>query len=81
MGEDHRVVVDVDDPGVGSDALGDVVGVVGGGQAGADVEELADAVDRDQLVYRAMNGMDGITSRTRSARSRSAAKLSLPPSQ
>jgi hypothetical protein len=42
VGQDHRVVVDIDDPGVGGDPLGDLVGVVGGGQAGADVQELAD---------------------------------------
>jgi hypothetical protein len=45
-------VVDVDDLGLGGGALGDVVGVVGGGQAGADVEELADAVFGRQLVHR-----------------------------
>jgi len=37
------VVVDVDDPRLGDDALGDLVGVVGGRQTGADVQELADA--------------------------------------
>ncbi|GAA3411209.1 hypothetical protein GCM10018952_18920 [Streptosporangium vulgare] len=36
--QDGRVVVDVDDPGVG----GDLVHVVLGGQPGADVEELVD---------------------------------------
>src|SRR5690606_27154672 len=36
----QRVVVDVDDPGLGRDGLGDLVGVVGGGQPGADVQEL-----------------------------------------
>jgi hypothetical protein len=39
--EHDRVVVDVDDAGVGGDALGDLVGVLGGGQARADVEVLA----------------------------------------
>jgi hypothetical protein len=39
--EDQGVVVHVDDPGVGGGALGHFVGVVGGGQAGADVQELA----------------------------------------
>jgi hypothetical protein len=43
VGQDHWVVVDVDDPGVGGDALGDLVGVLGGGQAGADVQELPEA--------------------------------------
>jgi hypothetical protein len=37
------VVVDVDDAAVGCGGLGDFVGVVGGGQSGADVEVLADA--------------------------------------
>ncbi len=41
MGEHQRVAVDVDDPGVGGVPLGDLMGVVGGGQPGADVEELA----------------------------------------
>ena len=42
----HRlamVVVDVDDPGPRDDGLGDLVGVVRGRDAGADVKELADA--------------------------------------
>jgi hypothetical protein len=42
MGQDDRVVVDVDDLRVRGDPLGDLVGVVGGRQAGADVQELAD---------------------------------------
>jgi hypothetical protein len=37
------VVVDVDDPAVRRDRLGDLVGVALGGQAGPDVEELAQA--------------------------------------
>jgi hypothetical protein len=41
--EHQRIVVDADDAGLGGDALGDLVGVVVGGQSGADVEELADA--------------------------------------
>jgi hypothetical protein len=43
VSQDERVVVDVDDPGRGSDALRHLVDVVGGGQAAADVEELGDA--------------------------------------
>ena len=39
--EDHRVVVDVDDPGLGVDSLRDLVGVLRGGQSRAAVEELA----------------------------------------
>ena len=34
------IVVDVDDPGLGRDLLGDLVSVLGGGQACADVQEL-----------------------------------------
>lgn len=41
--DDDRVVVDVDDPDVRADLLGDLVDVRGGGQARAAVEELADA--------------------------------------
>jgi hypothetical protein len=36
-----RIVVDVHDPRLRRDRLGDLVGVLHGGQAGADVEELA----------------------------------------
>jgi hypothetical protein len=43
VGEDHRIVVHVHDPGVRGRGLGDLMGVVDGRQAGADVEELADA--------------------------------------
>jgi hypothetical protein len=39
----HGVVVGVDDLGVRGHPLGDLVGVVGGGQPGANVEVLADA--------------------------------------
>ncbi len=42
MDDRHRVVVDVDDPRVGGDGMGDLVDVALGGQAGADVEELPD---------------------------------------
>ncbi|GAA3208599.1 hypothetical protein GCM10020256_05170 [Streptomyces thermocoprophilus] len=51
MGEDDRVVVDVDDPGLGGVTLGDLVGVVGGGQAGADVEELPYAGLGDEVAH------------------------------
>jgi hypothetical protein len=44
VGEDDRVVVAVDDPIVGDDPLGDLMEVRFGGDAGADVQELADAV-------------------------------------
>ena len=43
MGQHDGVVVDVDDPAVRRHALGHLVGVVGGRDAGADVEELPDA--------------------------------------
>jgi hypothetical protein len=36
----QRVVVDVDDPRLGRDPLGDLVGVLHRGQASADVEKL-----------------------------------------
>ncbi len=42
VGEDHRVVVDVDDAHFRVDLVRDFVHISGGGQAGADVEELAD---------------------------------------
>jgi hypothetical protein len=41
VGQHHRVVVDTDDAALRGDPLGHLVGVVGGGQAGADVQELA----------------------------------------
>jgi hypothetical protein len=40
--QDQRVIVDVDDPGLGRDALCQLVGVVGRRQAGPEVEELPD---------------------------------------
>jgi hypothetical protein len=43
MGHDHWVVVHVHDPRLGRDRLCDLVRVVGGRQAGTDVEKLADA--------------------------------------
>src|SRR5690606_24584734 len=43
VGEHDRVVVHVHDPGVPRDPLGDLVDVVLGGQARADVQELPDA--------------------------------------
>ncbi len=49
VGEDQRVVVDVDHPALGGHALGELVGVVDGGQARADVEELADAGVRGEI--------------------------------
>ena len=46
----QRVVVDVDDPGRRGGSLRDLVRVLHGRQAGADVEELADARLRGQVV-------------------------------
>jgi hypothetical protein len=43
VGQHDWVVVDVNDPCLGGDRLGDLVEVGAGGDAGADVEELADA--------------------------------------
>ena len=42
MHQHERIVVDVDDPGIRRDRLGDLMGVVGGRQAGTDVQELPD---------------------------------------
>ena len=50
-GDDGRIVVNVDDPRVRNGGLGDLVDVVGGGQAGSDVKELAHARGR-QLLHR-----------------------------
>jgi hypothetical protein len=68
MAEHHWIVVDIDDPCLGGGALRDLVGVVRRRQAATDVEELQHAVV-------------GSPAMTRSPASRSAAKLSLPPSQ
>ena len=46
----HRVVVDVDDPGLRAGLQGDLVRVAGGGQAGADVDDLPDAGLADQVT-------------------------------
>jgi hypothetical protein len=44
-----RIIVDVDHPAVWCLRLGDLVGVAGARDAGADVEELADASVVDQV--------------------------------
>ena len=44
VGHDERVVVDVDDPRLRGDVLGDLVGVRRGRDSGTDVEELPDPV-------------------------------------
>jgi len=48
----HGVVVGVDDLGVRGHPLGDLVGVVGGGQPGTNVEELTDAGVTGQIPDR-----------------------------
>jgi cytochrome P450 len=53
VGDDDIVVVDVDDARAGGRALGDLVDVVLRGDAGADVEELADAGRSRQVPHRA----------------------------
>jgi hypothetical protein len=56
---DGGVAVGVDDAGLGGEALGDLVGVVGGGHAAADVEELADAELR-QAAHRVGQEQAGV---------------------
>ncbi len=51
VADDQRVMVNVDDPRLRGGALRHVVRVVGGGQPGSDVKELADA-RRRQLRHR-----------------------------
>jgi PAS domain S-box-containing protein len=49
--EDDRVVVHVDDPGFRRDLLGDLVRVIGGGQAGPDIQELPDPGLTGQVLH------------------------------
>ena len=90
MYEHERVVVDVDDLGLRRYLLSDLVGVVSRGQAGADVEELPDPGLVGQVAHRASQetalqagdmGDVGKYLHDESPTSRSAAKLSLPPSR
>jgi hypothetical protein len=53
VGQHNGIVVDIHDPCFRCRSLGDLVGVAGGGQAGADVEELPDAKVGHQVVHRA----------------------------
>jgi len=87
---DHdRVVIHVRHPRVRFGVPGDVVRVQYGGQAGPDVDELPDAAGRhiadgrprNCLFSRAIRAVTGWTASIFSASSRSAAKLSFPPSQ
>ena len=90
MDQHDGVVVDIDDAALWRHRLGDLVGVVGRGQAGADVEELADARLAGQILDRArtrkaqeaqaFSTIAGKASRIWSATWRST-KVSLPPSQ
>jgi hypothetical protein len=41
--EDEWIIVDVDHAGLAVDSLSDLVRIVGGGQAGADIQESADS--------------------------------------
>lgn len=50
MGYDDGIVIDVGHPRVRPDFLGDLVGVVGGWQAAADVYELTDAQVAGQFL-------------------------------
>ena len=51
MYQHQWVVIDIDDAAVRRDGLGDLMSVLGCGQAGADVEELADAALGGQEPY------------------------------
>jgi hypothetical protein len=53
VGEHHRVAVDVDDLGFRCHELSDLVGVLHGGQPGADIEELPDPGLAGQVADRA----------------------------
>ena len=53
VSEHDRVVVDVHDPGVWGDLLGDLVGVLRGRQTGAQVKKLPDPGLRGQVAHRA----------------------------
>ena len=51
MDQHERVVVHVHHPAIGRDGLRDLVGAAGRGQAGPDVEELADAALTSQVAH------------------------------
>jgi hypothetical protein len=90
VGEHLRVVVDGDDAALRRHRLGDPMGVVGRGQAGADVEELTDArlagQGPDRTGEEGPGGASVLDDRREASRIwsptwRSTGKLSLPPSQ
>jgi hypothetical protein len=55
----QRVVVDVDDAALWRDCLGDLVGIVGAGKAGADVKKLANTGLTGQIqTERALNARE-----------------------
>jgi hypothetical protein len=87
--EHHRIVVHVHHSRTGVAGLGHLMDVRAAGQAAADVDKLPDP-GIAQEAYRAYQELtitaygiqdSGITCMTCSAAARSAAKLSLPPSQ
>ena len=54
MGSAAPSAVGVDDPGLGGEALRDLMSVVSRRQAGADVEELPDAIVFRQAAHRSL---------------------------
>ncbi|OLT34374.1 hypothetical protein BJF79_07335 [Actinomadura sp. CNU-125] len=60
VGQDERVVVDVHHARIRGDALGDLVGVVDGRQADADVEELPDPLPSGEVVDGAVEERAGV---------------------
>jgi hypothetical protein len=53
VGKHHRVVVDVDNPGIRGNALGHLMSVLRGRQPGAEIKELPDPRFRGQVAHRA----------------------------
>jgi hypothetical protein len=90
VSEHDRVVVHVNDPAVRRRCLRHLVGVARRGNAGADVQELPDArlprqvtdgTAEEGAVIAYRSGIGGIAEMSPSPTSRSAAKLSFPPSK
>ncbi|GGP03251.1 hypothetical protein GCM10012278_13720 [Nonomuraea glycinis] len=85
-----RVIVDIDDMRRRVDPLGHLMGVARGGDPGADVQELRDALLGDvadrpaeerAVLPRPPITTPAVAAMAASATFRSASKLSLPPSQ